>query len=59
MAPLIHLPWRFLPIAQSWDTATKTPELNDYSVCTTWGVDRDGYCLTDLFCRRLNFRSSA
>jgi phage terminase large subunit-like protein len=22
---------------QSWDTANKPSELNDYSVCTTWG----------------------
>ena len=25
-------------IMQSWDCATKASELNDYSVCTTWGV---------------------
>jgi predicted phage terminase large subunit-like protein len=25
-------------IFQSWDTANKASELNDYSVCTTWGV---------------------
>ena len=23
---------------QSWDTANKSGELNDYSVCTTWGT---------------------
>jgi predicted phage terminase large subunit-like protein len=49
------LPRRFLRIVQSWHTAAKTSELNDYSVCTTWGVDRDDYYLIDVFRRRLNF----
>jgi predicted phage terminase large subunit-like protein len=40
---------------QSWDTAAKTSELNDFSVCTTWGVDRDNYYLIDVFRRRLNY----
>jgi len=31
-------PSRFDQIVQSWDTANKSSELNDYSVCTTWGV---------------------
>jgi predicted phage terminase large subunit-like protein len=48
-------PRRFLRIVQSWDTAAKTSELNDYSVCTTWGVGRDDYYLIDVFRRRLNF----
>jgi predicted phage terminase large subunit-like protein len=26
---------------QSWDTASKTEEFNDFSVCTTWGVAAD------------------
>ena len=30
-------PSRFDRIVQSWDTANKSTELNDYSVCTTWG----------------------
>ena len=30
------VPRRFMRIIQSWDTAAKTSELNDYSVCTTW-----------------------
>ena len=29
---------RFSLIVQSWDTAAKTNDWNDYSVCTTWGV---------------------
>ncbi|TDR84490.1 phage terminase large subunit [Enterovirga rhinocerotis] len=27
-----------LEIVQSWDTASKAGEFNDYSVCTTWGI---------------------
>lgn len=27
---------------QSWDTATKTKDMNDYSVCTSWIVDKQG-----------------
>ena len=33
-----ELPPRFDRIIQSWDTASKDGELNDYNVCTTWGV---------------------
>jgi len=50
-----NLPRRLLRIVQSWDTAAKTSELNDYSVCTTWGVDGDNYYLMDVFRRRLNY----
>jgi predicted phage terminase large subunit-like protein len=35
---------------RSWDTAFKTGEENDYSVCTTWGVSESGYSLLHL-CR--------
>ena len=28
----------FTRIIQSWDCAAKTKQMNDYSVCTTWGV---------------------
>lgn len=28
----------FSKIMQSWDCASKSSQLNDYSVCTTWGV---------------------
>jgi len=31
-------PARFDRIVQSWDTANKSSELNDYCVCTTWGL---------------------
>jgi predicted phage terminase large subunit-like protein len=50
-----QLPLRFLRTVQSWDTASKTSELNDYSVCTTWGADRENYYLIDVFRDRLNY----
>jgi phage terminase large subunit-like protein len=31
-------PSKFAFILQSWDTANKTNELVDYSVCTTWAI---------------------
>ncbi|WP_237478308.1 phage terminase large subunit [Lichenibacterium dinghuense] len=41
-------------VVQSWDTASKAGELNDYSVCTTW-LMRDGfYYLLDLQRARLD-----
>ena len=33
-----ELPPAFDSILQSWDTANKPGEFNDYSVCTTWGL---------------------
>jgi phage terminase large subunit-like protein len=40
---------------QSWDTAFKTGEANDYNVCTTWGEADTGYYLLDVFKRRVEF----
>ena len=49
-------PGPFTTIVQSWDTANEAGELNDYSVCTTWGIRRDRHCLLlDVFRRRLEF----
>jgi predicted phage terminase large subunit-like protein len=48
-------PARFSFILQSWDSANKSGELNDFSVCTTWGVFDRHYYLLDVFRRRLNF----
>lgn len=31
---------RYLYVAQSWDTGVKTGEMNDPSVCTSWGIRR-------------------
>ena len=44
--------WR---IVQSWDTASKTSELNDYSVGTTWSLEDDKFYLLDVFRQRLNY----
>jgi predicted phage terminase large subunit-like protein len=49
------LPKRFSTIVQSWDTANKISELNDYSVCTTWGYIDDKFYLPDVLRRRLNY----
>jgi predicted phage terminase large subunit-like protein len=49
------LPERFFCVLQSWDTANKSGELNDYSVCTTWGAMFDRYYLLDVFRRRLDY----
>jgi predicted phage terminase large subunit-like protein len=46
---------RFSVICQSWDTANKGGELNDYSVCTTWGLCDGRYYLLDVFRKRLNY----
>jgi predicted phage terminase large subunit-like protein len=42
-------------IVQSWDTASKTGELNDYSVCTTWMVHGRNFYLIDVFRKRMNY----
>lgn len=41
-------------IVQSWDTASKVGEMNDYSVCTTWLVQDEAYYLLDLHRERLD-----
>ena len=41
---------------QSWDTAVKTKEMNDYSVCTSWIVDKqDRFYLVDVFKKKLDY----
>lgn len=42
-------------IVQSWDTASKSGELNDYSVCTTWLVRDTDYYLLHVFRDRLKY----
>jgi len=46
-------PTKFDWVVQSWDTANKATELNDYSVCTTWGIYKRQFYLLDVFRRRL------
>ena len=48
-------PVRFCYTLQSWDTANKVGELNDYSVCTTWGLYDGHFYLLDVFRKRLNY----
>jgi predicted phage terminase large subunit-like protein len=48
-------PARFDLIFQSWDTANKSTELSDYSVCTTWGRKGKNLFLLHVFRRRLDF----
>ncbi|MCO5064999.1 MAG: phage terminase large subunit [Rhizobiaceae bacterium] len=42
-------------IVQSWDTASKSGELNDYSVCITALVIKDFVYILDVFRRRLDY----
>lgn len=49
------IPSRFTCVLQSWDTANKSGELNDFSVCTTWGVVQGSYYLISVFRKRLNY----
>ncbi len=42
-------------IIQSWDTASKSGELNDYSVCTTWLKRDNQYYLLHILRERLEF----
>jgi predicted phage terminase large subunit-like protein len=42
-------------IIQSWDTASKAGESNDWSVCTTWLLQENKYYLMDLLRDRLDF----
>jgi predicted phage terminase large subunit-like protein len=50
-----EMPQHFTYKIQSWDTANKAGELNDYSVCTTWGVLNESYYLLDVYRRRLEY----
>jgi predicted phage terminase large subunit-like protein len=50
-----ELPREFDRIFQSWDTANKSSELNDYSVCTTWGVQDKKLYLLDVLRKRLDY----
>jgi predicted phage terminase large subunit-like protein len=49
------LPASFERIVQSWDTANKASELNDFSVCTSWGVKGSHLYLLDVVRRRLEY----
>src|ERR1700730_7228686 len=53
--PSNDLPVAFGLIYQSWDTANKNTELNDYSVCTTWGIKDKKLYLLDVQRERLDY----
>jgi predicted phage terminase large subunit-like protein len=40
---------------QSWDTASKTGQLNDYSVCTTWCIYMEKFYLVDVLRQKFEF----
>jgi predicted phage terminase large subunit-like protein len=50
-----EVPENFLMKLQSWDTANKSGELNDFSVCTTWGVVNRQYYLLNVYRHRMNY----
>ncbi len=45
----------FEKVFQSWDTATSTLVIGDWSVCTTWGYLAGRYFLLDIFRKRVEF----
>ena len=53
--PLQELPQQFELVFQSWDTANKSSELSDYSVCTTWGMYKKQLYLLDVLRKRLDY----
>jgi predicted phage terminase large subunit-like protein len=54
-----HYDQRTLPlfdlIFQSWDTANKTTELSDFSVCTTWGVKQKQLYLLHVLRKKMGY----
>lgn len=43
-------------VIQSWDTAVKSGDMNDFSVCTTWAVTRNGhYYLIHVYRKKLQY----
>lgn len=50
-----ELPKEFELVFQSWDTANKSSELSDYTVCTTWGLIDKHLYLLEVLRRRLNY----
>jgi predicted phage terminase large subunit-like protein len=52
--PYDRIPETIDSVIQSWDTAAKPGESNDYSVCTTWLTDGNHYYLKDILRQRLN-----
>ncbi|MEN9862524.1 MAG: phage terminase large subunit [Polynucleobacter sp.] len=53
--PTAPIPAEYSYVVQSWDTAHKSGELNDYSVCTTWKVVGDNRYLLHVFRQKLEY----
>ena len=49
------LPERFDQTVLSWDTANKPSELNDFSVCTTWGIISGRIYLLHVLRKRMEY----
>lgn len=50
-----QVPGKFDKVIQSWDTASKSTEFSDYSVCTTWGWMGRKLYLLDVFREKLEY----
>ena len=50
-----ELPKNFRYVLQSWDTANKNGDANDYSACTTWGLCERKFYLLDVYRKRMNY----
>jgi predicted phage terminase large subunit-like protein len=50
-----ELPNQFDLVFQSWDTANKSTELSDYSVCTTWGLLKQYLYLLHVLRKRFDY----
>jgi predicted phage terminase large subunit-like protein len=48
-------PAAFDMILQSWDTANKSTELSDFSVCTTWGRKNKKFYLLHVLRKRMDY----
>jgi predicted phage terminase large subunit-like protein len=46
---------KFDRIVQSWDTANKAKDTNDFTVCTTWGVIGQYRYLLDVYRKRMEY----
>ena len=50
-----NIPAQFSYFVQSWDTAIKTSEKADYSVCTCWGVVDSKYYLLSMVRKKMSY----
>ena len=50
-----ELPEKFDQVVQSWDTANKSSELSDFSVCTSWGIKGKNLYLLHVLRRRMEY----